>query len=93
MRDKTVYFCPNCGAKLNDQEGFDANAGVWTCTKCGHQLFGDGIYSGERFPGVIWYCDSCGALLNAQEGFSDLSDKWVCLECGYDNTIAESEIE
>lgn len=26
------YFCPNCGATLNDQPGFDPNGGTWTCT-------------------------------------------------------------
>ena len=27
------YFCPNCGAILNDQLGFDPDAGTWTVRK------------------------------------------------------------
>lgn len=32
------YFCPNCGATLNNQPGFDPDGGTWTCTSCGKLL-------------------------------------------------------
>lgn len=76
------HFCPNCGATLDEQEGFDPSKGDWTCTKCGQPLYGE-VYDGERFPGTMWYCDKCGALLNKQAGFRDVFDEWVCTACGY----------
>ena len=86
------YICPNCGAILNDQYGFDPDNDTWTCTSCGKELYGDDVYEGEQFPGVMWYCDSCGALLNKQYGFNDYCCSWLCTECGHENNIEESEI-
>lgn len=86
------YFCPNCGAILNDQYGFDPSCGTWTCTSCGQTLMDDGTYNGTLYDGVAWYCDGCGALLNRQTGFSDIYGSWICTECGHNNVIAESEI-
>ena len=88
-----VDFCPNCGAILNAQQGFAANDGYWVCRACGQQLFGDGVYAGNRYPGVMWYCDQCGDLLNRQPGFDDIRDAWRCTSCGYVNRIARSEID
>ena len=65
------YFCPNCGAILNDQYGFAPDGGTWRCTECGELLVDDDVYNGDSFEGIAWYCDSCGALLNRQCGFSD----------------------
>lgn len=86
------YYCPRCNAILNDQYGFDPDEGVWTCTECGYTLYGDGIYEGERFPGVMWRCDSCDALLNKQSGFSDSYSTWTCTECGHVNGISEDDV-
>lgn len=86
------YFCPNCGATLNDQDGFDPNNGTWTCTECGQHLMDDDIYDGDTFEGVAWYCDECGALLNRQTGFSDGYGSWTCTECGHTNGITENDI-
>ena len=87
------YFCPNCGATLNDQSGFDPDDGAWTCTECGMPLYGDDLEDTmDQFDGVLWYCDSCGALLNKQDGFDDYCDTWYCTECGYGNPINEDEI-
>ena len=88
-----LEFCPNCGAILTIQQGFESNDGFWTCKACGQQLFGDGVYAGNRYPGVVWYCDECGALLNAQRGFDDMRDSWRCTKCGHVNPIAASEID
>lgn len=86
------YFCPNCGAVLNNQYGFDPDGGTWRCTECGELLMDDDVYSGESYEGVAWYCDSCGALLNRQCGFSDSYGSWTCTECGHHNRISEDDI-
>lgn len=86
------YFCPKCGAILNDQYGFDPNGGTWRCTECGELLMDDDVYDGDSFEGVAWYCDSCGALLNRQYGFSDSYGSWTCTECGHTNGITEDDI-
>ena len=87
------YFCPNCNAVLNEQDGFDPDLGAWTCTECGETLYGEDV---ERtmlqFDGVIWYCDECNAILNTQSGFTDLCGTWYCQECGHENPISEKEI-
>ena len=35
------YFCTQCGAILDEQEGFTPEATYWICKKCGRQLTGD----------------------------------------------------
>ena len=86
------YFCPNCGAILNDQYGFDSNGGSWTCTACGMHLMDDDVYDGEKVKGVAWYCDNCGELLNRQSGFSDSIGSWRCTNCGHLNGTTEDDI-
>ena len=86
------YFCPNCGATLNDQYGFDPNGGSWTCTACGMHLMDEDVYEGDTFEGVAWYCDECGALLNRQSGFSDSYGSWQCTQCGHLNGTTEDDI-
>ncbi len=87
------YFCPNCGSELGEQDGFDPNNGIWTCTNCGKTLYGDDIAENmEQFDGVVWYCDSCGAVLSKQSGFYDSCGTWYCTECGHANQISEDEI-
>lgn len=86
------YFCPNCGAVLNNQYGFDPNCGVWTCTECGTHLMDEDIYEGDTFEGVAWYCDACGALMNRQPGFSDSYGSWECTNCGHRNGTTEDDI-
>lgn len=86
------YYCPECGAILNEQPGFDPDKGTWTCTECGQFLMDDDIFDGDSFEGVAWYCDECGALLNRQTGFSDSYGTWVCTECGHRNGTTESDI-
>lgn len=86
------YFCPNCGATLNDQPGFDPDGGTWTCTSCGKLLMDDDVYDGDTFEGVAWYCDDCGELLNRQSGFSDSYGSWRCTNCGHVNGTTEDDI-
>ena len=56
------YFCPNCGATLNYQDGFDPSLGAWTCTECGQLLMDDDVYDGDTFDFVSLCCDYCGSL-------------------------------
>ena len=86
------YYCPNCGATLNDQVGFDPSGGTWTCTSCGKLLMDDDVYEGDSYEGVAWFCDGCGALLNRQSGFSDSYGHWTCTECGHRNGTTEDDI-
>lgn len=87
------YYCPNCGAVLNDQDGFDPDGSAWTCTECGQTLYGGDIESTmENYDGVVWYCDSCNAILNKQSGFDDSLPYWDCTECGHRNEISEDQI-
>lgn len=86
------YYCPNCGATLNDQYGFDPSKGTWTCTSCGELLMDDDVYDGDSYTGVAWFCDKCGALLNKQSGFSDSLGSWTCTECGHQNGTTEDDI-
>lgn len=86
------YFCPNCGAILNDQAGFDPDNNTWICKECGKLLMDEDTYNGEEYEGVAWFCDQCGALLNKQSGFSDNYDTWKCKECYHLNIISEDEI-
>lgn len=30
------WWCDNCGAHLNFQDGFDDNYDTWECTECGY---------------------------------------------------------
>jgi NAD-dependent SIR2 family protein deacetylase len=86
------YYCPNCKAILNDQYGFDPRNSIWSCTKCGQQLYGDDVNEGGAYPGVMWYCDQCGAFLNKQNGFNDSCGSWTCTECHHPNPISEDAI-
>lgn len=87
------YYCPNCGAVLNNQDGFDPDKSAWTCTECGETLYGNDIESTmENYEGVVWYCDSCNAILNKQSGFDDSLPYWDCTECGHRNEISEDQI-
>lgn len=92
-RRKKEFFCPNCGATLNDQDGFDPNIGAWECTECGQELFGDKVESTQKkFKGVIWYCDNCNAVLSTQPGFADYLGTWICTECGCENSLTENDV-
>lgn len=86
------YFCPHCGAILNNQPGFDPDCGTWTCTECGQMLMDDDVYNGDTYEGVAWFCDNCGALLNRQDGFSDSYGSWKCTECGHINGTTDQDI-
>ena|GEM_PF-3661883 len=34
MNDKRAFYCPNCGAYLNKQDGYDSDEEVWVCNVC-----------------------------------------------------------
>lgn len=31
------WFCDNCGAQLDIQDGFDDRKYIWKCTECGYK--------------------------------------------------------
>ena len=82
------YFCPNCGATLNYQDGFDPSPGAWTCTECGHT---NGINEDEIIDGKHFTCPECGAILNNQFGFNAYDDDWECSSCGAKLTHSYSD--
>lgn len=87
------YYCPHCGADLEEQLGFNPQEGYWTCTECGQFLTDpESTDPNAQYYGVDWFCDGCGAYLNKQRGFSDWDSTWTCTECGYINRISEDEI-
>jgi DNA-directed RNA polymerase subunit M/transcription elongation factor TFIIS len=92
MNSHEECFCPKCGATLNDQNGFDPGNGNWSCASCGQELYGDDVYEGDIYPGIMWHCDQCGALLNKQDGFKDSCGSWTCTECRHSNPISEDAI-
>lgn len=91
MDEYDEYFCPHCGAILNEQNGFDPENDTWTCTECGTLLTDEDFFDEEE-NGVVWYCKNCGAILNKQDGFSKYDSSWMCQECYEDNELDESQI-
>ena len=77
MDEYDEYFCPHCGAILNEQNGSDPENDTWTCTECG-MLLTDEDFFGEEENGVVGYCKNCGAILNKQDGFSKYDSSWMC---------------
>lgn len=45
--DEETFFCPNCGARLNDQDLFDHYEDNYECIECGASLHHD--YSSEEY--------------------------------------------
>ena len=45
-----AWYCDECGAYLNEQEGFDDRKEVWVCQKCGHEnpISMEEIYENEE---------------------------------------------
>ena len=86
------YFCPNCGADLENQPGFDPNAGYWTCTNCGTLLTDPDDPDMDTPSGATWFCDCCGACLNKQYGFDENYSSWTCTECGHINNLSGDDI-
>lgn len=48
------WYCDICGAKLNDQIGFDISNGTWICEACGslNDVSSDNVVTNE-FTGVL----------------------------------------
>ena len=86
------HFCTNCGAILDEQEGFNPDRTTWICKKCGQQLVGDNLNS-DVFGDVVWYCDECGSILNNQEGFTESDGSWTCTECSAISDVTVENIK
>lgn len=54
--DYVFWFCDECNAYLNIQEGFDCNAKKHVCTKCGYE-------SDTTFDNIKGICSDCSKLL------------------------------
>ena len=65
--DYVFWFCDECDAYLNIQDGFNRNAKKHTCTKCGYE-------SDTTFDNIKGICSDCGKLLPDP-------DATLCHEC------------
>ena len=64
-----AWFCDNCGALLNRQDGFTDSYGSWRCTECGYV---NGTTEDDIIDGLK--CPRCGALLETQSCFNKYDD-------------------
>jgi predicted RNA-binding Zn-ribbon protein involved in translation (DUF1610 family) len=62
MNSYEEYYCPKCGATLNDQYGFAPENGNWSCASCGQELYGDDVYEGDIYPGIMWHMVASAVL-------------------------------
>lgn len=65
--DYIFWFCDGCNAYLNIQEGFDCNASVHICTKCGYK-------NDTSFSNIKGVCSDCGKTLPDP-------DTALCVDC------------
>ena len=65
--DYVFWFCDECEAYLNNQEGFDRTANTHICRACGYK-------NETTFNNVKGICSDCGKIL------SD-SDVTLCVDC------------
>ena len=71
-KEEAQILCPYCGAKLNEQKGFDKNAEFYECTTCD-----------KMWRNGDWHCERCNANLSKQDGFEGMDwDYFKCTECG-----------
>lgn len=61
------WFCDECNTYLNVQEGFDRNASVHICTKCGYK-------NDTSFTNIKGVCSDCGKALPDP-------DAALCVDC------------
>lgn len=70
--DKT-YYCPQCGAILNDQDCFNLFTDIWVCVECRSLLYNPQKL--EKFP-----CPICGTKCLTEE----YGSYEICLVCGWE---------
>ena len=71
------WYCDGCGDNMNEQSGFTASSGVWTCAECGcvNDVTEDNIrYGGEEELNEHPYRYCCGIQHDA--------DEVACRSCG-----------
>lgn len=81
--DDESVDCPNCGADLTDQDGFDSDFKFWKCDCCAEIVENPNNDDEEE----LHLCSECDAILNNQDGFDEDDDSFVCEECGHENVI------
>ena len=85
------WYCDNCDAHLNNQSGFTALGGLWTCKECGYinDVSNNNILSGdeEEFVRTTYVvCPRCRAHMT-----TDDYEHYECPDCNcsgifdYDN--------
>ena len=67
LDDCVFWFCDECEAYLNNQEGFDKNAEKHICRKCGYE-------NDTTFDNIKGICSDCGKSLPNP-------DATLCVEC------------
>jgi Zn finger protein HypA/HybF involved in hydrogenase expression len=68
-----TWYCDNCNAVMNEQEGFTTEHGYWDCTNCGttNDVTDGNVYNSEREYEPHRHeprCPYCGRILSAEDG-------------------------
>ena len=76
------WYCDNCDAHLNYQEGFDASSGEWECSNCGwlNDVSEANILQGDLLALVesaYEVCPECGAHMDTED-----YKTYQCPDCG-----------
>lgn len=89
------YFCPNCGADLEAQEGFVESVLEWECSYCGMELINPDTI---EMPDNVWKTNEPENILKITYHFNGCtySEKHVTNEplsvSKYANILKQSEI-
>lgn len=81
-----TWYCDNCNAIMNNQEGFTTRHGYWECTACGtaNDVSDDNVYRSEREYDAYRAkprCPYCGKLLDTEDGvYFTCSGEWCMNE-------------
>ncbi len=62
LDDFVFWFCDECNAYLNNQEGFDKNARKHICRNCGYE-------NDTTFDNIKGMCIDCGSTISNPEAF------------------------
>ena len=65
-----MNYCPNCGADLTEQYGFDPDEHEWTCTECGYEI----QMSDESTSGIDMFAEMAFNLGEAAYNKGKLND-------------------
>ena len=84
------WYCDECDACLNDQDGFDYDCGSWKCTECGHynEISDDNIIDddADNLPSSVSF--SCDV-----DDEYDIEDKIYDYLDDYDGEVEDFDFE